>query len=129
MSIESDMYAHLSIDGNLAPLIGTHLYPDVLPQGATLPAVVFARISTPAYNVFGTGGAIGCRPRFQYTIWCSAENEASRETITVALRTALRAFRTAHLQSVIFENERDSHEPETGLWRRDIDALLLHDGE
>ena len=46
MSAESDVYAALSGFSGLTTIVGTAIYPDVLPEKTPYPAVVFARVRT-----------------------------------------------------------------------------------
>lgn len=47
MTIESALYTHLTNDSNVTELVGTRIYPLVVPQDADLPAIAYQRISGP----------------------------------------------------------------------------------
>ena len=90
MSLESLLFTSLTGNSGLRSLISARLYPDVLPQGATLPAVVYQRISTPRQHTFGAGCPVAVsRPRLQYACW--ATTPAAALAVCEALRSALQA--------------------------------------
>lgn len=46
MSVESTLYSTLSAAAGVSALVSSRIYPDVVPQEATLPCVAFARLDT-----------------------------------------------------------------------------------
>lgn len=123
MSIESLLFTSLTGNSGLRSLISARLYPDVLPQGATLPAVVYQRISTPRQHTFGAGCPVAVsRPRLQYACW--AATPAAALAVCEALRSALQASGYA----VTFDSETTMREPESGLYVRYLDAFVAHTG-
>lgn len=45
MILEEALYKHLIADNTVSGIIGTRLYPEMLPEGTALPAMVYQRIS------------------------------------------------------------------------------------
>jgi hypothetical protein len=124
VSIESLLFTSLTTNAGLSTLIAARLYPDVLPQGAALPCVVYQRISTPRSQVFGSTQAVAVsRPRFQFSCW-ALTSEAAR-ALCAALRTALLA--TSY--PVTLESEYTLRDPDTSYARRNLDAFVGHVGE
>lgn len=124
MSIESALFTALTGNAGLSALISTRIYPDAMPQGATLPCIVYQRISTPRTQGFGsTQAVIASRPRFQFSCW--ATTQASALAVCAALRTALLA--TSY--PVTLESEYTMRDPDTNYARRNLDAFIAHVGE
>ena len=125
MAIEADIYKRLKNHSGLAALVSTRIYLLVAPQNATRPYIVFQRISTMRFQVFG-GTVAGARPRYQFSIY--ADTAPELVTVSAQLRAAILAMTgdTVTLYETSFESERDDYEPETGLYRRDLDAMILH---
>ena len=51
MSLETGLYTALTADSTLSALVGTRIYPEVMPQGVTYPAVSYQRVSTVRTNL------------------------------------------------------------------------------
>jgi hypothetical protein len=124
LSLESSLYTALTGNVALAGLVSTRIKPDVLPQGTTLPAIAYQRISTPRAQVFGATQAVAVsRPRIQFSCWGNTFDEAL--AVCAALRTALLATSWA----VTFEGEYTLRDPESNYYRRNLDAVIAHVGE
>jgi len=118
MSIESDLFTALT------GVVAGRVYPEAMPQGATLPCIVYRRVSTPRAQAFGSGQTVvRSRPRFQFTCW--ALTAAAALDLAAQLRTALLAMS----KPVTLDNEYTLRDVESGYRRRDIDALIGHAGE
>lgn len=124
-SIESVLFTKLTAPaGGLYTHIAARVYPEVLPQGATIPCLVYTRVSTPRTQAFGSAQTvIASRPRFQFTVW--ALTTASAISIADALVTQLRGSGYA----VSIENETVLRDPDSNFHRRDIDVFVLHEGQ
>jgi hypothetical protein len=86
--------------------------------------VVYALVSNPREQCFGATQAVAVsHPRYQFTAW--AQNQADADTTIAAVITALRAMTVP----VSIVNEYQLREPEAGLYRRDLDAVITHAGE
>jgi hypothetical protein len=94
------------------------------PASPTYPLVVFNVVSNPREQCFGATQAVAVsHPRYQFTAW--AQNQADADTTIAAVITALRAMTVP----VTIANEYQLREPEAGLYRRDLDAVITHAGE
>ena len=127
MSIESDLYTVLSTYNGLSNLVSTRIYPDELAQGSALPALVYARVSTPPRaQAFGAGQPIiASRPRFQFTCWAAASGGT---LIAMAVIAQVRAALQASIYAVTFENEYSLRDPDTALRARALDVFVNHAG-
>ena len=46
MSLETGLYTALTSDSTVSGLVGSRIYPEIMPQGVTYPAISYQRIST-----------------------------------------------------------------------------------
>lgn len=124
-SIESAIFTALTASqGHLYTHIAARVYPEVMPQGATLPCVVYTRVSTQRRQALGSAQTVlASRPRFQFTCWALTASGAIE--VADAVITQLRGMANA----VKFENESASRDAETNLHRRDVDVFIVHGGQ
>ena len=86
MTIEDALYAELAAYAGLATLVSTRIYPMRLPEGATLPGVVYYRMSGGRETEFS--GATGlAHPVFRVQVWADDYKEA--HTVATQVRKAL----------------------------------------
>lgn len=87
MTLETDLRTYILADATVAGLIAARLYPDKLPQNATLPAVVYQEVSSvPIDHVHGAEGRL-MRSRYQFTVWASTR--AVAKSIDEAIRVRI----------------------------------------
>lgn len=126
MSLEADLMTALtSATGGLHAVVAHRVYPAVRPQGATLPCIVYQRISTPRWQAFGASQAVTrSRPRFQLTVWDLTAHGA------VDVAATLRAQLLASDICVALADERGpSRDPDANVYRRDLDVFLAIGGD
>lgn len=126
--IEPGLVSYLSAHPLVTTLVGTRVYPLELPQGVTLPAITYQRISGP--RVRSQSGPSGlAHPRIQLNCW--ARDYAGAVQLADVVRRALDGYRGAMgstiVQASFLDNDLDGHEPDTGLWRRTLDVILWHE--
>ena len=111
--VEESLNLELLADATVAGLIGTRLYPYLVPQDAELPAIAYQRISGPReYSHDGPSGQ--ARALIQLTI--EAATYAAAKSTAAAVRSALSGFRgilggaggTA-VGGIFIENEIDGY--------------------
>lgn len=112
MSLESDVFAAL----NGATAAADRVFPSVLKQGVTLPALTYQRIDTPRSHTHGERGGLA-RPRVQVTCW--AETHAAALALAAEVLAVMATFPKA-----LSDTELDDYEPETGRHRRIVDFLI-----
>lgn len=87
MSAPADLATYLLANAGVAALIGTRIEPDKLPQRATLPAVVYYRISgTHAESLSGIRSAGTCRVQLDAYAATRLAADAVGEAIVAALK-------------------------------------------
>ena len=124
MSLESGIF------GRLSPVlsVGTRIYPSKLPQGVTLPAVVYQLIPSegPLYTHDGDTGLD--RGRVQFDCWADTFDAA------IALHAELRSeisgesatWDDVTVNHCLFEGHEDDQDKKTGAHRRSDDALIWY---
>lgn len=80
----SSLRTYLLAQSSVSTLVGQRMYPDVLPQGATLPAIVYYRISTERQHTV-SDCLRHARARFQ--VDCYAESRTAAQSVASAIRT------------------------------------------
>lgn len=86
MTIEEALYAELAGYAGLSALVGTRIYPMRLPENATLPGVIYYRMSSGRENDF-TGATGLAHPTFRVQVWADDYKEA--HTVATQVRKAL----------------------------------------
>lgn len=114
--------AHVGLAGE----IEGRIYPNQLPQRATLPALVYTRISTLFYQTRDSSSLE--RPRFQFDCW--AESYGAARTVAQQLRAALPTLRQAsnpRVDAALLENDQDILEADPGRFRAVVEAYIWHE--
>jgi hypothetical protein len=102
--IESSIYTAIKT------LASGRVYPIVLPDTATLPAIIYQRISSvPVTSLDGDTGLDSVR--IQISVWSTTYKEAKELSETV------RATLNASALKIVTENDTDDYEPETKRFR------------
>lgn len=108
MTVEAGLYAHLSTDAGVNALVGTRIYPLLVPLDATLPAIAYQRISGPRdhHHQGASGLAVA---RIQLTYVGGSYSEAKQ--VAAAVRATLDGRRgglgSTTVGSIMLDNERD----------------------
>lgn len=86
MSAETGLYGLLAGAAGVTALVGDRIYPDLLPEDAAYPSVVFGRTGTEIYT--GIGGQIyGEDAEIQIACW--AETRTAADGVAAAVMAAL----------------------------------------
>lgn len=119
--MESDLLAVLEGNAGVSALVGARIYPLILPQRVTLPAIRYQVISTipqPTHN-----GASGLR---QYRIQLSvhAATYSAAQAVAEALHTALDAKKAVFGSgtSCTVANDVPGYDEESGQYMRHVDV-------
>jgi hypothetical protein len=130
MSIEAAIVSIVKASGYLDGLIGGRIYPNIVPQAATLPAVAYQRISGARYHTH-TGPASLARPRFQFAIL--AETYAAARAVAEAIRLTLNGYAGTvsgtTIQSIQLQNEIDQYDKGENRPVILIDFYIYHQEE
>ncbi|MDA8212162.1 MAG: DUF3168 domain-containing protein [Clostridia bacterium] len=134
MIIEEALYAHLNTYANLTALVGNRIYPLVLPQKGSYPAITYQKVSGPRLHALQTDPGTA-HPRFQISCWAQTYSKA--KAVVKQVQAALQDFSGimggaggVQVDAVLFENEFDLYEEETegktGLYHIPVDFIIWH---
>jgi hypothetical protein len=127
VSIESNLYSFLSGKAAVTALVSTRIYPLKLPQGYSLPAISYQRVSSPRlYALSGTTGRL--RARIQLDCW--ADTYSAVKGLADAVRGELNGhtgtFGSSTVDSLTLDAERDGFEEDTEVFRVLQEYIISH---
>lgn len=121
------IYAHLQTRPGLTALIGDRVYPRRMPRAATFPLVLYTRVGT-RRGLSHSGPDGLAEPRIQFDVW--ARDPDLADAVAEQLRLALHGYRgqmgDTEVGSVAIVGDVDGDDPESGLFRRILDAQIQH---
>lgn len=126
--LEAGLYALLAADGTVSGLIGTRIYPAVIPQNIDLPAIAYQLIGAPD-RYYAHDGAVGlARKRIQ--ISSVADTYAAMKSLAVAVRGALSGYQgttaAVKIHSSFLVNEFDSFGAENDINVNRQDYMIIY---
>jgi hypothetical protein len=131
MVFEKAIENHCTGHAGLNALIAGRIYPDAIPQSATLPAIAYSIISSIDDHSFGIDSDL-TEARVQFAI--ATENPGSRALVDAQLKAAFKDFSGVmggaggvQVHSALQENRTSSHSPETGIYLRTVDFMFIYD--
>lgn len=129
MSIETALYSYLTSYAGLTALVSDRIYPLVIPEQASLPAIAYQRIST-RITYSHDGDSELDRPRFQFACVASTAKAAREvaEQVVAALSGYSGTMSGLNVGASFIENQLDGYEPQpTDAYVMRVDALIWHD--
>ena len=104
--------------------ITTGIYPSVIPQSQSAPAIVYQCDGTEFIHTFedGRNGLV----RSSYQIDCYAASVATAESLAAAVVSALGNYETHPIKRVLLDNRLNLFESETELHRVLLQFLVWH---
>lgn len=121
--IEETLFTRLSTFAGLTALVGPRIYPVIMPQGTTKPAVVYQRISSTRDSCMVDDAGI-VRARFQVTVW--AISHASAIAVKEQIRLALQRWADVGVQDTYIIGEYDLFDEAAILHGAAIDAEVVY---
>ena len=119
MSFESELYTRLS--SQLSSTVGTRIYPAVAPNSATLPYLVYRKVS--ADKQYAHSGASSLSfDRLQVSVFSTGY--VTGKALAGAVVTALEGWTSA--QAVFKANELDLYEDDTKVFHIPVDFFVWH---
>ena len=133
ISIEEGIVYYLTHFSGLTALISTRTYPLKLPQGCTLPALTYQRISTPRELTHDQQAGGLAMPRFQFTAY--GTKFADAKAVINQVRAALNGYKgsfgtgtkTVKVWGSLSANEQDNYDPDSGLYWTMADYFIHHE--
>ena len=135
-----DVRTFLLSKSAITSLIGTRMFPDVIPEKGIFPALVYFQVSqVPQHTLPATAGFAWSR--IQFDAYATGSTGASqRDALVEALRNELDAFPApgttptmggSTVNAVVYKNSRDIYEPpqdnsDIGFFRNSMDYMFRH---
>lgn len=113
----------------LTALIGTRFYPEVIPEGATYPAVRYLRVDSPEVGQTHDSGPAGlARPRFQFDVYAETATLArdTAEQLRLAFEGQQDKAANPRVDAVLAADRRSGREPDTNLYRQILEFFIWH---
>lgn len=131
MSLDEGLRLFLLSRPGVVEAVGERVYPEPLPQGATLPAVTYSDVSDVG-STSNDGPDCLRRPRYQLTHWARTREAARRVDATT--RQVMSGFRGQwpgglRIGGVFRRNGWTLYEPETQLYQAISDYQISAFGE
>jgi hypothetical protein len=129
-NIEKALTYELKNDSGLKSLINERVYPLALPPSVSLPALTYQIVTQKVQQAHGESSFLP-RPRVQFTAWGTTFEQVVN--VGNALRACVDGFRgvwgtgtyLTEVESVLFADQRDFKDPETGLFYRQQDYHMM----
>lgn len=123
------LITHLEAHAGLSALVGTRIYPQILPQNGTLPAVVYQLISRTGVDTRTEAAGLVVN-RWQFAV--NGRTYAVTVSTMAQLKLALESFASSdpRVDHLFLDTERDDTEPEfdeNNYYRKMIDILVWHE--
>ena len=113
------VYDRLSADTSITSLVSTRIYPDLLPQSPTYPAITYTEISmTPVSSFDGTNALQNSRVRVD----CWAETRAAAIELAKTARSVMTTNTADMTASVLAETP--FYEPDLDVYRESLDLSV-----
>jgi hypothetical protein len=125
--LETVLFTRLSTYAGLIALTSTRIYPLIMPQNPTLPAVTYQRIDGPRESAFSAEMGLA-HPRIQVDSW--AKTYAGAKAVATQVRTALQRWSSEAVDPVVLdcllESDGDEYEPDANIYRVRQDWIVWH---
>ena len=131
MGLEAALYTHLKNNAGVAALVSDRIFPQLMKEGTTLPAITFQFIS--GFRQLVLQGKSGyARPRIQVDCWALSEDPAGgydkAKAVANAVRLALDGFAGVvsgvSIRSATLLNEQDFDADEGRIRRVSLDFSI-----
>lgn len=118
MAIETALFTLITGDAGVSALIGTRMYPSLMPPGATLPCVVYDEVNTE--TVVRADGDSGLRTA-QYMLHYWATSYSGVKAGKAAIVAAINGYQGGAIDRIEVNAMRDDYEPDTQYYRQIIE--------
>ncbi len=128
MTISQALRAFLLARPSIVALVGARIYPQILPQKPTYPAITYAQASGVRLRIL-EGPAGRARPRISINSW--ADTHETMDAVADAVRAALDGYAgpmgDLNVGSVVLDNEFETFEEEARMHRKLQDYIISHE--
>lgn len=114
--IEEGLYSYLSGKAAISALVSTRVYPMLVPQGATYPAISYQKISGNHVRALSGSTAGLANPRIQINCWARTYSAAKSlaEQVRLAMDGYAGSMGSESVNACFLMDERDQFEPSPG---------------
>jgi len=128
MLIEEGLMTYLLAQTGVTGYVGERIHFVHAPQNVTTPYIIIIKISAVREHSHD-GSSELAHPRFQLSVF--AGTYSGVKTVTAALQTVLQAYSgtmgSVSVDVVLYDNETDMYEQETGLYHTALDYIIWHE--
>ena len=129
MSVEIDIRTYMLTKTAITNIVGSRIHAQKLPPEATLPALVYNRVSTQR-TYSHSGDSNFTTPRIQYS--CFAENYEGAKDLAEQIVSEMSGFSgtagSSTIYSTFVEGELDMLDPESKLYFIPVDLMITYNG-
>lgn len=127
MALEEAIYGRLAAVSGVTDIVSTRIYPSLLPQGATLPAVTYRRVSGVPERAMGSDAGVA-RVRMEVDAWASSYSgvKALRDAVVAALKRFTGTVSGETIDATYQLNELDRYEDDLKIHRVMMDFEVWH---
>ncbi len=128
MTLATALYTLVQGDGSVNGMIGDRMYPHVIPEGDSLPAISFFEVTTDELSTHdGSAGIAISRLQFN----CHADSPDQAKQLARLVRAAIRGYRGTvdgtKIDGIRIAATNDDPDRELREHRRIIDVMVTHD--
>lgn len=125
--IQQALFTILSAHPGLSALVGSRIYPLILPQNPAYPALTYQRVSGPREQSHDGPSGLA-RPRFQVSCWHPDfdQAKAAAEQVRLALAGYRGIVGGLEIEGIQVENELDLYDPDAKVYRVILDFVIWH---
>lgn len=127
MTIGIKLYSALAADAGVSALVSDRIYPVLLPQTPTYPAISTQLIS----NSPQQGSTTVREARYQVNCW--AVTYPAAKSLATAVKAALEEYTATatapRIKMSLVVNERDDYDSETGVYRVIVEVIFFTTGD
>ncbi len=125
--IEESVVSRLSGYLEVSALVGTRIYPLLVPQDVEMPALAYQKISSPKTHSH-SGPSHLAQSRFQFT--CEADNYLAAKSLATAVRHCWDGFKgtvgSIRIDSALVQDDRDSYSQQHAAPVVRVDVIIRH---
>jgi hypothetical protein len=127
--IEPSLISYLAADSAISARIASgsplvaRIFPEILPQNTILPAITFTRIGSQHPEQLAGDPDLSFA-QFQVSCWAATAKLAAE--VAACVRIRMQGVGGTDFQKVSIDDERSDYEPDTLLYRQDVDFTIAY---
>lgn len=126
MTVETEFYDLVVGDATIAGVIGTRLYPVILPPEVTTPAATYRTVSARSEPIGTNMSPNDMEIRFQVDFW--GDDITELDTCITAMRALFTQKESGGIIDTSIDLTFDTYDPDIKLYRRAIDVKVNYSG-